>query len=182
MNKGERDALVSLVKRRARVASSDAEARAAEMLADFERQMDTRYAYDSDDVWQQAVEAVKAVAAEAEVTIRARCRELGIPDQCAPGLSVGWYDRGRNAASHERAEMRRVATRRIEAIRAAAVAAIHRASVEYETTLIAGSLTSDAAKLALQAMPAISALMPMLDGQAIIMLTQENRHQRARLE
>ena len=67
------------------------------------------------------------------------------------------------AAKDRRAELRRMATTRIAAMEKSARTAIEGHSVEVQTELLAGGLTSDAAKLFLEKMPAVETLMPMLN-------------------
>ena len=80
-----------------------------------------------------------------------------------PGLAGTWYDRGQNATKERRAELRRLAHRKIEAIEKNARATIERQSLEVQTQLFASALTSDAAKSFLKAMPSIESLMQPLD-------------------
>jgi hypothetical protein len=162
MTRREREDLAQLVRRREKVAKTQAQQRSAELLADFEAKLAAEYAYDDDAVWKQAKERADAVVQEAEVQIAARCRELGIPPQFAPDLSLGWYRRGENAVKERRTELRKVATTHIAALERAARSEIERRSVEVQTQLIAGGLTSSAAKSFLESMPTAASLMPPL--------------------
>jgi len=163
MTRSEREALTKLMRQRERVAKTSAAARSAHLLAEFEAQLDRQYAYDEDTVWETAAAAAKEFVAKAQAEIARRCEELGIPPQFAPGLSVGWYGRGRNAAAVERAEMRRLAKRRIEEIEARARAQIEAASVQAQEQLMLGGLTTDAARRYVEGLPSVEALMPALD-------------------
>jgi hypothetical protein len=163
MTRRERDDLAKLMRQRERVAKSGASARSAHLMAEFEAQLDRRYSYDEDAVWEAAALAAKEVVARAQSQIAERCRELGIPPEFAPGLSVGWYARGRNSVQAERGEMRRIAKRRIEEIEAAARLEIERASIAAQEHLLVGGLTSIAARAYVDSLPSIEALMPSLD-------------------
>ena len=163
MTRREREDLGKLMRQRERVAKSAASARSAHLLAEFEAQLDRQYAFDEDEVWEAATLAAKDVVAQAQKAISDRCKELGIPPQFAPGLSVGWYGRGRNALGQERAEMRRLAKRRIEEIEAAARLQIETASVAAQEKLMLDGLTTEAALGYVESLPAIEALMPPLD-------------------
>jgi len=68
-----------------------------------------------------------------------------------------------------------MAKRRIEAMEAAARTAIETHSVEAQTALLAGALTSEAAQQFLASMPAVEGLMPRLDAVSVAGLI-ENRH------
>lgn len=158
----EREALAKLIRQRERLAKTAASERSAVLLADFEQQADRMYAYDEDEVWRTAVLTAKEEVAKAQVRIAERCRELGIPQPFAPTLSVEWHQQ-RASVSMERAKMRQVAKRRIEQIEATARTAIERASVTAQEALLVGGLTSDAARMFAESLPAVEELMPKLE-------------------
>lgn len=163
MSRAERSELGQLIRKRERVMKSAASERSAQILAEFDRQSAAIYAYDDDAVWKKAAEAAKAAVADAQIVIEMRCKELGIPPEFAPGLSVGWYGRGQNAAADRRSELRRLAKSRIEAIEKEAVTKIERLSLTAQTEVIASGLESDAARNFLESMPALEKLMPQID-------------------
>jgi hypothetical protein len=167
MTKGERDDLARLIRQRERVMKTAAVQRSAELLADFERQMGSIYAFDQDETWKAAHAAAKESVDAATREIERRCQELGIPKEFAPGLNLLWYGRGENALKSRREELRRMAKTRIEAMAAAARTAIETHSVDAQTQLLAGSLTSDAAREFLAQMPKVQDLMPALDATTI---------------
>ena len=162
MTRADRETLIKIARQRERVAKSDAKERAAHLLADFEAQMDRRYVFDENEVWQKAVEAADARVKEAESAIAAECERLGIPRDFAPSLKCAWYGRGRNAAKDQRAEMRRVASRQIDAAEKTARAAIERRSVEIQEKVMVGGLTTEDARTFLESMPSADTLMPTL--------------------
>ena len=168
MTARERGDLAKLVRQRARLERAGAAQRKAELLADVERQLAAIYSYDEDDTWKKAAEAAKAEVRAAKEKISARCKELGIPKEFAPRLSIGWYGRGENGVASRRAELRKVAKTRLDAMEKAAQTEIERASVDAQTQLIADGLTSDAAKDFLEALPSATALMPELDATALL--------------
>lgn len=162
MSKGEREALLKMVRQRERVAKRAAEERSAQLLAEFEAQLDRRYSYDEDAVWNAITEQVKKVTEEAHKEIARRSEELGIPPEFAPNLSCNWYGRGRNAMKDERAEMRRVAKRRIEQIETSAKLAIENASVKAQEQILLDGITSDSAKGFIAQIPTVEQLMPVI--------------------
>jgi len=143
MTTGERESLVKLCRQRERLAKLAADARAAEMRADFEKQLAAIYSYDDHAVWRRAHDAAADAVRQAQKLIEASLKDLGIPRQFAPQLELRWYGRGENAAKARRAELIRVATSRIDAITKQAKHQIEAASVEVQTGLLAGSLESD---------------------------------------
>jgi hypothetical protein len=162
MTKSEREALAKLIRQRERLAKTAATERSARLLADFEQQADRHYHYNEDEVWRRVMESARVAMGKAQEEIAARCRELGIPAPFAPTISVSWHQQ-RAAIGNERAKMRAVAKRRIEQIEASARTAIERASVTAQEALLTGGLTTDAARLFADALPAVDELMPNLD-------------------
>ncbi|WAP69300.1 hypothetical protein [Jiella pelagia] len=162
MTRTDRETLIKIARQRERVAKSEAKERAAHLLSDFEAQMDRRYSYDENAVWEKATEAVNAVVADAKKAIAEECRRLGIPAEFAPGITAGWYGRGRNASKSERVEMRRIAQRQIDAAEKSARTAIERRSVEIQEQIMVSGLTSDDARSFLESMPSADTLMPAL--------------------
>jgi hypothetical protein len=167
LTRREQEDLLKLVRQRERVAKSAAAARSAELIADFEAQLDRRYAFDEDQTWHAATAAAQTVVAEAQQRIASRCRELGIPADFAPRLSIGWSGQGRNSVRAERTDMRRLAARRVEQIEASAKLAIEQASVAAQERLWVDGLTSDAAREFLTCLPTAETLMPLLEMEKI---------------
>jgi hypothetical protein len=89
-----------------------------------------------------------------------------------------WHGRGHNAVAERRAELRRAAKSRVDAIEKEAVTKIERLSLQAQTEIIANGLESDAAKEFLNAMPALEALMPPIAFDEIQSLVETRRSQR----
>lgn len=180
MTKGERDQLLQLVKKREKVMKTKAEERSLALLAQFDAESATIHHYDDDAVWAEAVEKAKAVIEEAQVTIAARCKELGIPTEFAPGLVINWHGRGHNEVASRRTELRRAAKSKIEAVQKEAVAKIEEMSLEAQTAIIRHGLESEAAKSFLETMPTLEQLMPpvsVIETQALMEAKRAERKQ-----
>ena len=167
MTKSERAELGSLIRKRERVMKAAARERSAQLLAEFDTQSATIYKFDDDDIWKAATLAAQAAAEEAAETIRARCRELGIPPEFAPGVSFGWFGRGQNAVAERRAELRRMAKSKIEKIEAETITKIEHLSLAAQTEIVVSGLESTAATQFLSRMPSVEELMPSVDVGAI---------------
>jgi hypothetical protein len=143
MTRAEREDLQRLIRQREKVQKSAAKQRSA----DFENQMGTRYGPDDDEVWKEAMKIAQREVDKAQKLIEARCRELGIAKRYAPGISLGWYGRGEATFKERRAELRKMAQSRIEAIERAAIVEIERASVgnglDEETTVALAALVRE---------------------------------------
>jgi hypothetical protein len=163
MTKSEREDLQRLVRQREKVLKSAAKQRSAELIADFENQMGQEYSFDQDEVWAEAARVTKAVVDKAQEQIKARCREIGIPDRFAPGLELGWRNRGyENLIAKRRTELRLMAQKAIAAQEQKAIVQIELSCLDAQTNLATASLTSDAARGFIETLPAIETLMPLL--------------------
>ena len=163
MPKGEREDLQRLIRQREKVLKSAAKQRSAELLADFENQMGQEYSFDQDAVWEQAEKVAEREVEKAQKQVAARCRELGIPDQFAPSVSLVWHARGYgNSVAKRRTELRTMAVTQIASIEAKAITAIEMSCLEAQTQIAIAGLTTDAARSFFEKLPSIQALMPAL--------------------
>jgi hypothetical protein len=159
----ELEDLQRLIRQREKVLKSSAKTRSAEVLADFENQMGQEYSFDQDHVWAEATKIAEAAVAKANEQIKARCREIGIPDRFAPGISMGWHWRGReNMVKERRDELRKMAVKAIEAQEQKAKTQIELSCLDAQTKLAISGLTSEAALSFVEALPSIEDLMPRL--------------------
>jgi hypothetical protein len=164
ISRADRDALLRYDRSRVRAVKQDAEAYGAHLLAQFEQQLAREYSFDEEATWKAATESAAEAVKEAQRKIAERCAELGIPKWAWPELSgVGWYRRGENAVKERRDELRKVAQSRAAALVKAAKARTERDSIEFQGKLLAGALSSAAAKALLDSLPTIESLMPPLD-------------------
>jgi len=181
MTARERSDLQALVRQRARLMKAQAKQRALELQAEFEIQLQGHFAYDQDEVWKAAYAECAKVVNDAKAVIHQRCRELNIPDKFAPSLDLCWWRSGANATKTARADMRREAKMRIDALESAAKTEIERYSVETQTELIAEGLTTEAAQAFLEKLPSAESLMPVLELNQVSQGLLEMEHQKQRL-
>jgi hypothetical protein len=167
ITKGERDSLLQVARLRARVAKDQVVAFAAKLKADFEKQLDAHYPWDSDETWSAMAKLVETTKQEAQAQVAARSRELGIPDWAAPSIGWSWRGQGQQATKERKTELRRLAATQIDAMIKAAKAKVDEASLAIQTELHASGLTSEAAKAFLESMPTPEALMPAVDIAAL---------------
>jgi hypothetical protein len=159
----ERQDLLQICRQRERVGKAEAVAVAAHRKADFEAQLSRIYSFDEDTVWQAAYKAVNEVARQANEQVAARCQPLGIPRWAQPEiLPPQWYGRGENATRQRRGELTKVAHAKIDQHLKETIHAIQRASVDVQTQLLAGGLTSADAKAFLESIPTPAQLMPLV--------------------
>jgi hypothetical protein len=163
MTKYEREDLQRLVRQREKVLKSASKQRSTEVLADFENQMGQEYSFDDDHVWAEAAKIANATVSKAQEQIKARCREIGIPDRFAPSISLGWHHRGYgNSLKERRDELRKMAQTAVEAQEQKAKTQIELSCLNAQEKLALAGLTSDAARGFIEALPSIADLMPRL--------------------
>lgn len=137
LSRREAEDLARLVPARVRVLKTAARERAERAKADFESEIAAKYEYDQDEVWRAAAERAREVINEVKKEIAARCAELGIPEEFAPSLQIGWRHTGYgNSLKDQKAEMRRVAHSRIDAMLAKTLTDIEREGLELKTQLL----------------------------------------------
>lgn len=175
MTKGERAELGSLIRKRERVMKSQAEERSAVLLAEFDAASAKVFHFDEDPIWQAAMREAEAAVEGAIVTIAARCKDMGIPVEFAPTLNLSWYGRGHNMVADRRAELRRAAKSRIEAIEKEAITKIERLSLQAQTEIVASGLDTEGARQFLAAMPTMDLLMPPVRVEEIQSLLETKR-------
>ncbi len=181
MTRTERSDLCGLARKREKVAKQQVEARSAELAADFERQMASIYSFDQDDTWKAAMESAGEAMVEADEQIKARCKELGIPMEYRPGITIGWAGRGQNEVAQRQAELRRVARSRIKQLGEGAKHRIEAASVEVQEAILTTGLAEEAREV-LAGMPTPTELMPPLDVIELEESVQRPRLNRGLLE
>ena len=167
MTSAERQSLLGLIRQRERVAKTDAEEYGATLMADFEKKLAAVYYPSDHPAWKTAQAAAETAVNKAKADIAAACQELNIPKQFAPGIRLGWYERGENASEKRRAELRKVAETEMKARVKKAQAAIAKASVLTSERIITSALTSNAAIEMLASLPTPQQLLPELDVKAI---------------
>jgi hypothetical protein len=124
--------------------------------------MGQAYSFDQDEVWKKATEAAEREVAKAKKAVAARCLELGIPERFSPGLGLSWWSRHENACKERRAELRKMATTKIEAIERKAITEIEMNCLGAQEQLALAGVTSDAARGFIERLPSIETLMPRL--------------------
>lgn len=162
MTKADRDALIGIVRRRAKQAKAEAGQRELVLLAEVQDLVAAEFEA-RDEMWAEAVGIAEEYAAKANAQIVARCADLGIPAKDAPGVELGWRPRGRDYSDpHRRAELLKVAQRRLDALTSTAKVEIDAEALDAEEALVTGGLESDEARAVLESMPTPEQLMPSL--------------------
>lgn len=158
LTRTERTDLVTLARRRSRVAKDDAKARAAAMKAEVEEALAREFKAE-DDRWKKEVEAARIEVEKVQKLVTEKLIQEGVPKAFHPSLMIGWSYRGENSLNERRVELRRVATTRIDEKLKTAIAEIERATVQVETDLLLATSTETARKY-LMSLPSSDELLP----------------------
>lgn len=162
ITKSEQADLLKLIRARERLHKAHAAERKAALIADLEGKLSAIYHYDNDDTWEAAMDEAERVVAECQAKVAARCAEMGIPAEFAPGIAVGWYGRGQTTCRHRRAELRKRGLAKIDELERKALVEITRLSVEAQTEVISHGIRSEAAVAFLQTLrPAEAVMLPL---------------------
>lgn len=163
ISRSDRDALLKFDRSRVKARKADAEAFGQHLLAEFEQQLAREYSFNDDKVWAEARAAAQEAHQIAQRRIDERCEQLGIPKWARPEfVAPHWYGRGEAACKDRRAELRKVAVSRAESLVKAAKSQIERDSLDFQSKLLAGALSSTEAKALLDSLPPVESLMPRL--------------------
>src|SRR5690242_16505568 len=160
ITKGERIELRSLIRQRFKVLRADVKAREAELIAELEGRIESRFAAE-DKEWADAIFLIEEAAREANRKANDILR----------GLSITLPDRGQSElrviqARHivqprqERTELSRAGQARIAAQVRTALLQLDRQEADLLTQLAVGSLESEEARAFLGEIPTVSALVP----------------------
>ncbi len=171
MTTAERNALLKLIARNARVAAADVDSLAAERYADFERQ--------ATKIWEAQELGVKQLIDDANTQLRPavaliqrlvteRCDELGIVPELQPEVNGHVRVYSHFTSTQRQSELRRLAKAEIEAGRKRAKVEIERARSEIEAKALTTAIASDEGRAMLAQLPSADALLPALDVQAIL--------------
>jgi hypothetical protein len=170
MTAAERNALLKMIARNARVAAADVDSLAAERYADFERQA-TKIWEAQDLGIKQLIDDANAqiapVIAQIRQLITDRCDEMGVLAELRPCVGdvrfhQPWVLKDRKA------ELRRTTKADIDAARKRAKVEIERSRSQIEARVLTSAITSDEGRAILEQLPSADALLPPVDVQAIL--------------
>jgi hypothetical protein len=177
MTRADRETIATLMRRQERVAKSDARRLAAERLADAEAKLSA--IFEAEDVrWAATIEKAQVAIDAANAEIRRICVAEGLPESFAPSAQLRWFPRGESIDGSRRGELRLLVRARVAAMEATAKAEIERRSVAAQTTLLAGGLTSEAARQALTEMPTAETFLPEVSVEELRALDEQERQRR----
>ena len=167
LSRSDRQDLIRIAKGRAKQAEREAETREKILVTEVLELMTAEYEA-RDRLWAEAVTIAEEYVAKANAEIRARCADLGIPPQHAPGIQVGWRARsGEFENRQRREELRKLAEQRASTMTKMAKTQIQERVRGIEEKLILGGLESEEARELVASMPTPEQLMPPLSLDSI---------------
>lgn len=176
MTKADRANLERLARKQGKVDQARVAERVEWLKADVEDQLTVKYKFD-DSLWTDVTSKAHAKFAEWDAEIAAICRDQGLPEDMRPRLTLGWSSRGEQGLASRRAELRKLAYARIEALAASAKVTVEANVVAIERELIVGGLEStEAARFAVESMPTADQLMPQVDVDELKPGRRKNRY------
>jgi len=170
ISKGDRDALLIVLRKRDKAMRAVAAQRKAANMAEFEKAISREVRWQEDGTLAQAVDYGIEAARQADKMIAERCKELSIPDRFRPKLQWTWATRGENAVEERRRELRLMAKAHFEAQEKEALAKAELHSLDVQEKLIASSLTSAEARAFLDKIPSVESLMPPMNEKEVMAL------------
>lgn len=156
--KGERTELKSIVKQQFRVLRAECEQRQAELLANVEDEMRTRFATD-DQAWNTCTHKVHEAVMEANRAINDALHEAGY--QARGATERMWVQTPHiRKPQEDESQLRRVAHSHINEQTRAAKLALDRQEADMLRTLAIGAIESEEARAFLQSIPVVGELIP----------------------
>lgn len=162
LTKAERAELRSLIRRRAAVAKKDVDARREDLVAEFEEELTVEFQPD-DERWDEIVKTATRAVQDAERELQEACEQHGIRKELRPHIGTSWLQGGREDIERRKAQLRRLAQRRLDAMAADAKLQIDRQALAIEGRLAATALRSLEASEWLASLPQIDDLIRALD-------------------
>src|SRR3954470_8131431 len=112
MTQAEIKSLMEQARREERAAKTMLKQRSAALRARTEEQLAAAYRADHAR-WQAISQVADQRVKQWDDQIAAICRNMGVPEEFRPRLTLSWYSRGEYASSTRRAELRKVGEARI---------------------------------------------------------------------
>lgn len=178
LSRNETHDLSMIIKERAKVLRAHCAEQAAACMADFERKLAAEYSWESDEIWKAATEKAQDVVRDMQAKIAERCADLGIPRTFAPRIALSWENRGENASSRRRSELRRVAESAIDAMTKAAITKIEKQALDLRTQIVGMGLMSADAKMFLESLAPVEEAMRVLDFREVEKRLEKESQQR----
>jgi hypothetical protein len=114
-------------------------------------------------MWKDAMAIAQQAVVDANDQIARVSDERGVPKEFRPRVDLAWTARGINSDPARRAELRKLAVARVDAIGKQAKLTIDAQVGDTVADLLAGALTSEAAVAHLRTMADPRRLMPQLE-------------------
>lgn len=161
LSDADQNKLIKITRARAKVGKAHIAAVKAELVADFEKRLTEEYEF-QDQQWAEVNKIAQDAVCKANNEIDRISEERGVPKDLRPHNALVWHPRGSNLSAGRRAELRKLAEKRADAIGRQAILQIDAQVAEIEADLLAGGLSVQAQRY-LEQMDDPRSLMPRID-------------------
>jgi len=161
----DRDALLKLANERREVAKTTARRRTADVMAQFEVELQTFHERKDNETFARVTEILGIAVSRAREEVDKECERLGIPSRFRPRINVGWNPGGMMAA--DRKLMLEIAKKQAAAQQMRAYEQIEQAVVMAKTKIVAASFDAGVAMNVLNSLPSIEQLIPPMSFASI---------------
>jgi hypothetical protein len=160
MTPKDRDALLKHQQDRERVLKTTAKRRSADMLAQFEVELQHRHEIQDNEVFSRVTEVLGVAIGKAMDEVNKECERLHIPSRFRPRIRSGWSPGG--LMNVDRKLMLAIAEKQAKAQEMRAYEVIEQEILDTKTKILAASFDTDIALEMLSSMPPLEALIPPL--------------------
>ncbi len=161
MSRGDQQALIRIIRARAKQAKNAAAEREAILRNEIEESLSVEFRL-RDEVQADVIRMAEEALAKVNEQIRQSARLMGFNDRHVPQASLPYVTRYDRRGPDEVVEARRLADSRLTALRANANRVIEERALGIEESLIVGGLESQEARALVESMPRTDELMPPL--------------------
>lgn len=162
MTSSDRNALIRIVRGRARLARTETAEREKILLNEIQELIQAEFSA-QDMIRGELVEKANAAIAEMNRQLVHEAALLGVPKRFAPSVMLGYESRSWEFSNPERrAQLHKLAGSRLAALKATALRIIEQGALDAEEKLLTGGLESSEARAVVDALPTAGQLMSPL--------------------
>jgi len=160
MTKSELENLLRAIKLNAKAAKTSVVNLGAQLKAEFEVQLNTKYPPDGDPVWEEEYKALLVEWKKRQDRINKRSAERGIPQRFRPGIEKPlWSYGGQQCFDKLRPELRRLAHAQIDAMVKSRLEGLEAQSAQVQLSILSHGFVTEEAKRFFAELPTIPSLI-----------------------
>lgn len=173
MTKGELENLLKAFRLNAKAAKASIINLGANLKAEFEAQLNTKYPETGDPVWEEEHQALVKEWEKRQARVDKRCDERGIPKRFRPCImEPHWRYGGEQIFVKLRPELRRLAHAQIDAMVKSRLEQLECESAHVQLSLLSHGFVTEEAKGFFEKLPTIASLIPPIKVEEIFGLSE----------